>query len=40
MDELFGVADFSGVEDLGAASKHVDGGDVEASQVEYNTGEK
>lgn len=35
MDELFGVADFSGVEDLGTATKHADGGDVEASQVEY-----
>lgn len=35
MDELFGVADFSGVEDLGTATKYADGGDVEASQVEY-----
>lgn len=36
MDELFGVADFSGIEDLGTATKHIDAGDAEASQVEYS----
>ncbi|KAJ4423891.1 hypothetical protein N0V82_001475 [Gnomoniopsis sp. IMI 355080] len=36
MDELFGVADFSGIEDLGMATKQIDAGDAEASQVEYS----
>lgn len=36
MDELFGVADFSGIENLGTATKHIDAGDAEASQVEYS----
>lgn len=36
MDELFGVADFSGIEDLGTATKHIDAGDAEAAQVEYS----
>ncbi len=35
MDELFGVADFSGLEDVGMAAKHVhDPGDVEATHAE------
>lgn len=36
MDELFGVADFSGIEDLGTAAKHIDVGDAETSQIEYS----
>jgi len=32
MDELFGVADFHGLEDVGMAAKH--GGDMEKGQVE------
>lgn len=35
MDELFGVADFSGIEDLGTATEHAKMGDVETTQVEY-----
>jgi hypothetical protein len=35
MDELFGVADFSGLEDVGLAGKHAaDDRDVEARHVE------
>jgi hypothetical protein len=34
MDELFGVADFHGLEDVGMAAKHVgDGTDLEKSEV-------
>lgn len=36
MDELFGVADFSGVEDLGMATEHAKMADTEATQVEYS----
>ncbi|ROW01277.1 hypothetical protein VMCG_05875 [Cytospora schulzeri] len=36
MDELFGVADFSGVEDLGMATEHAKMADAEATQVEYS----
>lgn len=35
MDELFGVADFSGVDDLGTTMKHIEAGDVESTQHEY-----
>jgi len=34
MDELFGNVDFSGVDDLGMASKQVHDNDVEATHVE------
>ena len=34
MDELFGVADFTGIEDLAAAGQH-DKKDVDAAQVEH-----
>ena len=37
MDEIFGVADFSGIEDIGRVAKHADGTDIEANQVEYAT---
>lgn len=33
MDELFGVTDFSGVEDIGKAAQHAKG-DIEAIHVE------
>lgn len=35
MDELFGVADFSGVEDIGTAAEHAKMDEAEGSQVEY-----
>ena len=35
MDEIFGVADFSGIEDIGRVTKHMEGTDIEANQVEY-----
>lgn len=38
MDELFGVADFSGVDDVGLAAKHAkQGTDIETSHVEAVT---
>lgn len=36
MDELFGVADFSGIEDLGTATENAKTAKVEATQVEYS----
>lgn len=38
MDELFGVADFSGLDDVGLAAKHATKGtDIETAHVETAT---